>query len=86
MEYVSHVNPDMVIYEAKMFSKYTEQDLEETIKNRGWSDMKAVRNRMVFKTPGNLDFFAHHGPSFVREVMPWLEDKVSRLQESPGKQ
>lgn len=86
LDFVHSADPDMIIYEAKMFSKYTEHDLEETIKNRGWSDLKAVRNKMVFKTPGNLDFFAHHGPSFVREVMPWLEDKVNKLQESLRKQ
>ena len=86
LDFVHSADPDMIIYEAKMFSKYTEHDLEETIKNRGWSDLKAVRNKMVFKTPGNLDFFAHHGPSFVREVMPWLEDKVNKLQESFRKQ
>jgi iron complex transport system substrate-binding protein len=86
LDFVHSADPDMIIYEAKMFSKYTEQDMQETIRNRGWSDMKAVRNGMVFKTPGNLDFFAHHGPSFVREVMPWLEDKVRKLQESSGKQ
>ncbi len=86
LDFVHSADPDMIIYEAKMFSKYTEHDLEETIKNRRWSDMKAVRNKMVFKTPGNLDFFAHHGPSFVREVMPWLEDKVNKLQESLRKQ
>ena len=86
LDFVHSADPDMIIYEAKMFSKYTEHDLEETIKNRGWSDLKAVRNKMVFKTPGNLDFFAHHGPSFVREVMPWLDDKVNKLQESFRKQ
>jgi ABC-type Fe3+-hydroxamate transport system substrate-binding protein len=86
LDFVHSADPDMIIYEAKMFSKYTEHDLEETIKNRGWSDLKAVSNKMVFKTPGNLDFFAHHGPSFVREVMPWLDDKVNKLQESLRKQ
>jgi iron complex transport system substrate-binding protein len=86
LDFVHSADPDMIIYEAKMFSKYTEQDMEETIKNRGWSDLKAVRNRMIFKTPGNLDFFAHHGPSFVREVLPWLENKVNILHESLGKE
>ena len=86
LDFVHSADPDMIIYEAKMFSKYTEHDLEETIKKRGWSVLKAIRNKMVFKTPGNLDFFAHHGPSFVREVMPWLEGKVNKLQESLRKQ
>lgn len=86
LDFVHSADPDMIIYEAKMFSKYTEHDLEETIKKRGWSVLKAIRNKMVFKTPGNLDFFAHHGPSFVREVMPWLDDKVNKLQESFRKQ
>ncbi len=82
LEYVKSCNPDMIIYEGKMFSHFSDSDLPDLMTKRGWSNLSAVKNGMIFKTPGNLDFFAHHGPSFIREVVPWLSGKVDRLKES----
>ena len=32
----------------------------------------------VFITPGIYNFLAHHGPSFITEVMPWLKEIIDR--------
>ncbi len=74
---IGGLNPDIFIYEAKMYSKFQKDDLERLIDKRGWRDMKFVKNNMYFLTPGPLDFFAHHGPSFLTEVLPWLRDKLN---------
>ncbi|MDG6928514.1 MAG: ABC transporter substrate-binding protein [Nitrososphaerota archaeon] len=74
-------DPDVFIYEAKMYSKFGREDLERLIDGRGWRDMKAVRTGNYFLTPGPLDFLAHHGPSFVRTAMPWLRDRLAASGE-----
>jgi iron complex transport system substrate-binding protein len=65
-------DPDVLIYEAKMYSKFTQQDLENRIEKRGWRHLKAIRSGCYFLAPGPLNFFAHHGPSFITESIPWL--------------
>ena len=79
---VKEIDPDVIIYEPKMFSTFTDNDLQRMIKERGWTELKAVKSNNVYKTPGNLDFFAHHGPSFIREVMPWTQDISRRLDKT----
>lgn len=85
LDFVRDSDPDIIIYEGKMFSRFTDANLTEVVKKRGWNELRASKNDMIFKTPGNLDFFAHHGPSFIREVIPWLKDKVERLDGSTKK-
>ncbi len=79
---VKEIDPDVIIYEPKMFSTFTDNDLQRMIKERGWTELKAIKSNNVYKTPGNLDFFAHHGPSFIREVMPWTQDISRRLDKT----
>lgn len=70
---VASLNPDLVLYEPKMFTDFDETDLELLVQSRGWSGLRAVRSGNVLLTPGQLDFLAHHGPSFITEALPWLE-------------
>lgn len=75
---VEAANPDAIFYEGKMYSKFSQEDLEELLDGRGWRDMHAVENGFYFLTPGPLDFLAHHGPSFITEAIPWVSDKLAR--------
>lgn len=74
---VAAADPDVLFYEAKMYSKFGQQDLERLVENRGWRGLKSVRIRSCFLTPGSLDFLAHHGPSFITEAIPWLSGKLA---------
>lgn len=74
---VKSANPDAIFYEAKMYSKFSQLDLERLLDRRGWRRMNAVRKRSYFLTPGPLDFLAHHGPSFILEAVPWLSEKLA---------
>jgi iron complex transport system substrate-binding protein len=70
--HVLSADPDVVIFEPKMFATFRREDLERLLEERGWEGMRAVTSGNCFLTPGPLDFLAHHGPSFVTEAMPWL--------------
>ncbi len=72
-------NPDVLIYEAKMYSHFDNSKLEMLIRKRGWDSLDFFKRRNYFLTPGPLDFFAHHGPSFITEAMPWLVQKLENL-------
>ena len=39
-----------------------------------------VRKGNYFLTPGPLDFLAHHGPSFVTEAIPWLQERLESAE------
>ena len=73
-------DPDVFLYEAKMFSKFVPQKLEELIDRRGWRELGFVRRGNYFLTPGPLDFLAHHGPSFVTEAIPWLQERLESAE------
>jgi len=73
LQEVAKSDPDVIFYEPKMYSKFDKNRLQEIFEERKWSSLRAVRNDHVFVTPGKLDFFAHHGPSFIREVIPWID-------------
>jgi len=72
-DFVRDRDPDCIIIEPKMFAKREVNMLEKTISSRKWVDLRANKNKQVFLTPGDFDFFAHHGPSLIRKVLPWLE-------------
>ncbi|MGC8645070.1 MAG: ABC transporter substrate-binding protein [Thermoplasmata archaeon] len=72
-KFVEKEDPDFIILEPKMFSKRDGRLVARLMEERGWKNLRAYRNGTVFVTPGEYDFFAHHGPSLVREVIPWLE-------------
>ncbi len=75
-------DPDVILYEAKMFRHFTFQDLTQLIEKRRWMPMRAVQLGNVFLTPGPLDFLAHHGPSFITEGMLWLSEKLSQAEKT----
>lgn len=72
-DFVIEMDPDVVIIEPKMFAKRAENLVEKMVKDRGWDELAAFKNGRIYVTPGKYDFFAHHGPSLIREVLPWLE-------------
>ncbi len=76
LEFVKKVDPDAIIYEAKMYSRFSKNDLNNLLEKRGWTSMHAVRQGRVFMTPRPLDFLAHHGPSFITTAMPWLKTSL----------
>jgi iron complex transport system substrate-binding protein len=71
---VRSLDPDLIVYEPKMFSRFGQGDMAALLRRRGWEEMRAVKSRRCFMTPGPLDFIAHHGPSFITQVLPWLAD------------
>lgn len=76
LDFVRRSDPEAIFYEAKMYSRFDEKDLAGLLVERGWDDIRAVKEGHVFLAPGPLDFFAHHGPSFVTEAMPWMRTKL----------
>lgn len=79
---VEKSDPDIIFYEPKMYSRFTEDDARKLITKRGWEDLRALKNGAFFVTPGPLDFIAHHGPAFIREVLPWMDAHVSEAYGS----
>jgi iron complex transport system substrate-binding protein len=75
---VASADPDAIFYEPKMFSEFT--GIQPLLSSRGWQDLRAVKLENVFVTPRPLDFLAHHGPSFITEVLPWLEGKLRQAK------
>lgn len=75
-EVVARFNPEIFIYEAKMYSDFSPDRLTKLIVERGWGGLSFARKGNYFLAPGPLDFLAHHGPSFVTEVLPWLSERV----------
>jgi ABC-type Fe3+-hydroxamate transport system substrate-binding protein len=76
LEAVRGMDPDMLVYEPKMYSRFDPEDAGTMVRSRGWEEMRAVRAGNLFVTPGPLDFLAHHGPSFITDALPWLGDKL----------
>ncbi|MCL4437989.1 MAG: ABC transporter substrate-binding protein [Candidatus Thermoplasmatota archaeon] len=70
-DHVREFDPELIIYEPKMYQSVEDNAVLDLLKKRGWADITALRQGHLFKTPGKLDFFAHHGPSFIRTVLPW---------------
>jgi iron complex transport system substrate-binding protein len=84
LEAIAGYDPDVIIYEPKMFSTFDEIELRRLIESRRWSGLRAVKAGNVFLTPGPLDFLAHHGPSFVTVALPWLEGVLTRAGRNLG--
>jgi ABC-type Fe3+-hydroxamate transport system, periplasmic component len=73
-------DPDVIIYEPKMFRPIDKEAVMKLFMKRGWINLKAVKKGHILVTPGPYDFLAHHGPSFIEEVLPWLINSISELQ------
>ena len=72
-DFVRESDPDYIIMEPKMFTKREVNMLDTVISSRKWVNLRAYNNGQIYLTPGEYDFFAHHGPSLIRDVLPWLE-------------
>jgi ABC-type Fe3+-hydroxamate transport system substrate-binding protein len=84
LQSVAEGDPDLIVYEPKMFSKFGEDDRRRLISSRGWDRLRAVREGNFFVSPGPLDFLAHHGPSFITQTMPWLEGRFRTALNNIG--
>ena len=77
---VLNFNPQILIFEGKMYRGIEKEDAKSRISNTPLSRTDAFRDDLIFCTPGKLDFFAHHGPSFFLEVIPWLRSILRNLK------
>ena len=82
--WVASQDPDVVVYEPKMYSGFGAGDVAPLLTSRGWEGLRAVRLGNLFVTPGPLDFLAHHGPSFITEALPWLERMLKSAKVKIG--
>ncbi|MCS7298060.1 MAG: ABC transporter substrate-binding protein [Bacteroidia bacterium] len=65
-------DPDVIIYEPAMFRRSRDiENIKKALTAR-LGELRAIEEGKVFLTPGIYDFFAHHGPAFVYEVLPFL--------------
>ncbi|MCL4334625.1 MAG: ABC transporter substrate-binding protein [Candidatus Thermoplasmatota archaeon] len=76
---VRKFDPEVIIFEPKMFGDRKRLNVDQIIRERSWEEISAVKNGNIFVTPGRYDFFAHHGPSFIRVVLPWLDSIIGSL-------
>lgn len=66
-EEVLERDPDVVLYEPKIFKEYEVERFKKSLKQRG---LEVLLNRPILYTKG--DFLAHQGPSFITEALRWL--------------
>lgn len=77
--FVQERNPDLILYEPEMFSRRRDPEaIKEALLSR-FGALEAIKKGNIFITPGIHDFFAHHGPTFIREVIPFLAHIRERL-------
>ncbi len=70
---VKDFDPEVIIMEGKMYRGITREEAVKKLNERGLEKTSAMKNGMVFTTPGKLDFLAHHGPDFFNSAIPWLQ-------------
>ncbi|MEM0321530.1 MAG: ABC transporter substrate-binding protein [Thermoprotei archaeon] len=70
-------DPEVIIYEPKMFRPKTPSQVLDILNARGWLKLTALREGRVHTTPAPYDFLAHHGPSFILEAVPWLDRTIN---------
>lgn len=73
-EVLKENEPDVIIYEPKMFSRSRSIDAIKNSLTKRFGNLKAIEEQRLILTPGIYDFFAHYGPSFVYKVIPFLLD------------
>ena len=69
-------DPQIIFYEHKMYTKLSDAEMQKIVIQRKWDGTSAGKTKAIFRTPGTLDYFAHHGPSFITEVMPWAMKQI----------
>ncbi len=83
-EMVAMADPDVIVYEPKMFRRIEKAGVIEAFKKRGWGKLRALAEGRVIVTPGPYDFLAHHGPSFVINALPWLSRSLEEALKGPS--
>lgn len=73
-KHVAELNPDLIIYEPKMFSKQRDKVLIKEKLIQRFGKIRALETDNLLITPGYYDFFAHHGPGFILKTMKWLKN------------
>ena len=68
-------DPDILIYEPNPIGH--PKDVKQIINNRGWGDLRAVKNGNIIVTPG--DYLAHYGPSLIKRVLPEIAEKIAKF-------
>ncbi|MEN2992716.1 MAG: ABC transporter substrate-binding protein [Bacteroidia bacterium] len=82
-DFIRAHQPDLILYEPEMFSRRRDPEaIKETLLAR-FGELEAIRKGRIFITPGIHDFFAHHGPSFIGEVLPFLSQIREKLVSPP---
>ncbi len=78
LDFVGRSDPEVIFYEAKMYSRFEQKDFSRLLSSRGWESVRAVKEGRAFLAPRPLDFFAHHGPSFITEALPWMRARLEQ--------
>ncbi|MGP6206556.1 ABC transporter substrate-binding protein [Cuniculiplasma sp. SKW3] len=71
---VKEFDPQVIIMEGKMYRGITKEEAVKKLTEVGLQETSAMKNDMIFTTPGKLDFLAHHGPDFFNSAIPWLQN------------
>ena len=74
-EKVELSNPEHIFYDPKPSEENPRRRFEKLVKERGWSNLKAVKSGRIHITRG--DILAHYGPSFISETLRWIKDRLS---------
>lgn len=72
--FIKENEPDLILYEPKMFSRSRDIKKITAFLSERLGNVKALTEGKVFITPGIYDFLAHHGPSFIYKVLPFLSE------------
>jgi iron complex transport system substrate-binding protein len=81
-EKILELNPEIIIYEPKMFSKNRDRnEIKKKLIDR-FGEVDALKYDRLFITPGIYDFFAHHGPSFILKTLKWLKEILDELNKT----
>ncbi|MGB9663658.1 MAG: ABC transporter substrate-binding protein [Ignavibacteria bacterium] len=76
---VAELNPDIIIYEPKMFTKNRDREIIKDNLTERFGEIEALKYDRLFITPGIYDFFAHHGPGFILKSLKWLKEILGEI-------
>lgn len=78
---IAELNPDIIIYEPKMFSKNRDKEIIKDNLIKRFGEIDALKYDRLFITPGIYDFFAHHGPGFILRTLRWLKKILDQINQ-----
>ncbi len=71
---VAKADPDIIIYEVGYNEKKDYEELVEIFRKRGWSRLKAVRNKRIYILPP--DTLTHYGPLLFDNLKKLYEEII----------